>query len=247
MEKSREFQSDPYVSSCRVSAYVLDTLSPVETPEGIELHLRPAGVVSRSLAYTIDFGIRLVIFSVVSFVVVPAGEFGFGILLIVYFLLEWIYPVLFEVLANGATPGKKMMGLWVVNDDGTPISWSSSMLRNIFRAADFLPFMYSAGLITMACSSQFRRLGDIVAGTLVVYHAREESRSVPDSQGSRPVPMPLSKEEQLAVVAFRERESVLSTGRRQELADILVPVLAVPREKAVTELDKIANGLMGGS
>ena len=75
----------------------LDTLYTAETPEGIALSLRPAGLVARGLAYLIDFAIRLGIFVAISIGVGMLGKMGFGILLIAYFCLEWFYPVVFEL------------------------------------------------------------------------------------------------------------------------------------------------------
>ena len=115
----------------------LDTLHTAETPEGIALSLRPAGLFARGLAYLIDFAIRLGIFVGISITVGMLGKMGFGILLVAYFCLEWFYPVIFELTRAAATPGKRVMGLRVVMDSGLPVTPAASLTRNLLRAADF--------------------------------------------------------------------------------------------------------------
>ncbi|MDR1647534.1 MAG: RDD family protein, partial [Zoogloeaceae bacterium] len=123
----------------------LDTIRRVLTPEGCELELRLAGGIVRARAWIIDFLFRLLIFWGSAFVVARFGRAGWALFLLLYFLLEWIYPVVFEVLWQGATPGKRLSGLVVLRDDGTPLDWSASVARNFLRAVDFLPFFYAFG------------------------------------------------------------------------------------------------------
>lgn len=227
---------------------MLDNRITFETPESIELHLVPAGPVPRVLAFTIDWVIRMVILIILSFAFSPMGEFGSGLYLILYFVLEWFYSVFFEVVNHGATPGKKAMKIKVVHDDGTPLNFGASVLRNIMRAADFFPFGYLAGLISMTCSQGFKRLGDHVAATLVVYAQTTEKAAKLTEVGSRPAPFLLELDEQQAIMDFAERSNRLSTARQQELADILAPVL--PKQagnERVSEIKKIANGIIGQS
>ena len=122
------------------------------------------GPVPRSLAYLIDLGLRAVVLIVVSMVLGFAGAGGVGIILVLSFLLEWFYPVVFEVYRNGQTPGKKYLGLMAVNDDLTPVNWSTSTVRNLLRAVDFFPFAYLGGFACMVLSSRFQRMGDLAAG-----------------------------------------------------------------------------------
>ena len=104
---------------------LLDTRRLVETPEGIDLILRPAGLMPRALAFGIDLLIRGAILLAAFIVLGLLGQFGAGLGTILYFLVNWWYPVLFEVLYQGRTPGKKVMGLRVVHDDGTPVGWAA--------------------------------------------------------------------------------------------------------------------------
>ncbi len=134
---------------------MLDTSYRVEIPGGIELEAQVVGPVPRFLAFFIDFCIRGVLLIVAGIASIPFGELGFGFWFIIWFLIEWFYPVLFEVFRRGQTPGKKALGISVVNDDLTPVSFGTSLVRNLLRTADFLPFFYLAGLITMVSNSRF--------------------------------------------------------------------------------------------
>ncbi len=224
----------------------LDTRYQVETPEGIDLLLRPAGVVARALAYLIDLGIRVLLMLVTFTLLAFLGQLGTGLGLLLTFLVTWWYMVLFEVLNQGRSPGKQVMGLRVVHDDGTPIGWTASLLRNLLRFADILPFGYTLGLLACLSNPAFKRLGDIAAGTLVIY------RDPPPSQPPLPQvppqlpPCPLSLAEQRAFTGFAERSASLSAARREELAGILAEPLGVAPEQAEARIDGIACGLLGG-
>src|SRR4051812_48166003 len=95
-----------------------------------------------------------------------------GVILVVMFALEWGYYVAFETLWNGASPGKRALALRVVKEGGFPLGFVDSVLRNLLRAADFLPVAYVAGGTVMAGDRRFRRLGDRVAGTMVIVEDR---------------------------------------------------------------------------
>jgi uncharacterized RDD family membrane protein YckC len=151
---------------------MLDTIRKFEVPEGVDLELRLAGPVIRINAWLIDFIIRSVIQTVIYFVLIWFSSIGWGLILLEFLIIEFFYPVLFE-LHQGATPGKKILSLYVCHDDGTPVNWQSSMLRNLLRVADFLPFAYATGLITMLINRDFKRLGDLAAGTVVVYRGEK--------------------------------------------------------------------------
>lgn len=228
---------------------MIDTHFSVETPESIELHLIPAGPVPRILAYSIDWTIRMLILLVCSFFLSSFEQLGGGLYLIFYFMLEWFYSVFFEMLRNGMTPGKRRMGIQVVHDDGTPLAWGASVLRNILRAADFFPFAYLFGIVSMVTSRQFKRLGDHAAGTLVVYRPQPKDKITLTEVGTRPAPFLLEINEQQAILAFAERSDNLSPSRQKELADILKPLLPLEgvsaSEERVSEIKKIANGIIG--
>ncbi len=223
----------------------LDTVYLVETPEGIDLQAELAGPVPRILAYAIDISIRMVIVSILSIVLLAAGKAGGGILMLVTFLLEWFYPVFFEVYRKGQTIGKSSMGLVVVNDDLTPIRWGNSLVRNLLRAADFLPFAYLGGLLCMVMNPRFQRLGDIAAGTLVIYkHKQKDRAGLPECQ-PYPPPLPLELEDQIAIIGFAERSRELSEDRQQELANILDSVTRRTQKDSIEYLRGIGNWLLG--
>jgi uncharacterized RDD family membrane protein YckC len=204
----------------RPESLALDTVRAVATPEGVELDLRLAGPVGRACAWLIDLFLRLTGMLVLWLVLIPLGQLGMGVWLILLFLVEWLYPVAFEIWAAGATPGKKLLGLRVVNDDGTPVSRWASVTRNLLRAVDFLPVLYGVGFTAMLLNRDFKRMGDLVAGTVVIYvePARVPS-AIPEAPPLAPR-APLTLEESRAVLEFAERVATLTPERAEELAGI---------------------------
>jgi uncharacterized RDD family membrane protein YckC len=224
---------------------MIDTRRPIQTPEGVELGLRVAGPVPRAYAWLIDFLLRAAIYTAVSFVFSILGKMGLGILLIFMFLLEWFYPVLFEIYKQGATPGKRSVGIKVVNDDGTEVTWQSSLIRNLLRAVDFLPFMYGFGVITMLCNRDFKRLGDYAAGTIVIYQDKlRAAAAIPAEAPSMP-PVVLTPVEQKALIQFAERISKLTPERCNELANIVSNVTRLQDGQGVKRIIQYANWMLG--
>ena len=222
----------------------LDTTRNVETPEGIELELHLSGPVVRTLAWTIDTIVRLGIYLVLGSLLGWMGGLGIGIFLILLFLVEWFYPVLFEVLYQGMTPGKRAMGIRVVHDDGTPVGWSASVVRNLLRFVDSLPLFYVVGFTSMMLNSEFRRLGDIVAAAVVIYP--EEQRHHEDLPRVEPLmpKQPLQAGEAQAVVSFAERIRQFSAERADELAAATGPLIPAHEPPARTLLG-IARWVVG--
>jgi uncharacterized RDD family membrane protein YckC len=223
----------------------LDTRYHVETPEGVDLPLRPAGLMVRALAFSIDLGLRGLALGVLFIALAMLGKLGAGLGSILLFVVSWWYMVLFEVLNHGRSPGKQWMGLRVVHDDGTPVGWPASLLRNLLRVVDLLPFGYFLGAVSCLQHPHFKRLGDIAAGTLVIYREQSHIRpELPEAQPRRPV-FALTLTEQRAILGFAERQGELSQARVDELAAILAQPLQVTAPQAVTELNGIARGLLG--
>ncbi|MGF1525213.1 MAG: RDD family protein [Candidatus Competibacterales bacterium] len=200
---------------------LLDTLRPVETPEGIHLELPLAGPVVRALAFAIDLFIRLGLIAVLGFLLSYLGRAGIGFTYLAFFLLEWFYPVVFELTNRGATPGKQLLKLQVIHDNGTPVNLGSSLVRNLLRAADFLPLAYGFGLVAMAVNRDFKRLGDLAAGTVVCYRPNLERLSALPPGPSRPPPFSLTPNEQQLLISYAERSADLSEDRSRELAAVL--------------------------
>jgi uncharacterized RDD family membrane protein YckC len=228
----------------------IDTLRVFETPEGVDLALHPAGPVARAAALAIDLGLRFGLYLLLLPLLGLAG-LGFGLALIAVFLLEWFYPVFFE-LRRGATPGKRALGLLVTHHDGTPVGPSASLIRNLLRVVDALPLFYGTGLVAMLLDRDFRRLGDLAAGTLVIHAPPPRAPRTLPVRAPQPPPQPLDPEMQQAVLDYAERCSGLSSARRAELAGVLMAGWSgddhpSPRgDAAVDELLSIANWLARG-
>lgn len=223
----------------------LDTRYHVETPEGIDLTLRPAGLIARALAYTIDLIIRGIVLALLYLLLGMLGKLGMGLATILLFVVTWWYMVLFEVLNQGRSPGKQWMGLRVVHDDGTPVGWPASLTRNLLRFVDILPFGYTFGILSCLNHPAFKRLGDIAAGTLVVYReSKPVEPTLPEAELVNP-PFALSLKEQRAMLGFAERAASLSKERRLELAAIIAEPLQVPADQAEQTINGIARSLVG--
>jgi uncharacterized RDD family membrane protein YckC len=156
----------------------------IDTPENVAFGYKVAGIGSRFLAALVDtlliFLLQLVallalVFAVTTFFsneqlegssVVPWLLAIFGL---ISFAFLWGYYILFEMLWNGQSPGKRWVGLRVIKTDGTPVTLAESIIRNLIRLVDFLPAYYGVGVVTMFINQQSRRLGDLAAGTLVVH------------------------------------------------------------------------------
>ena len=224
---------------------MLDTLTLVETPEGIALQLRAAGAMPRACAWAADAMIRMAVLWALAAVLALLGTTGIGIYLLLVFALMWLYPVLFEVLRDGQTPGKKLMRLRVINANGTPVTWIASIVRNLMRTVDMLPFGYAFGMISSLVDVRSRRLGDMVAGTLVVH-----AEAAPKPSAAPPVPavyppLTLSLPERAAVVEFAERAATLTPERQRELAALLPMLTHSSGALAVQRLHGMASALLG--
>ena len=214
----------------------LDNTVEVETPEHVHFRYRVAGPVRRMCAYLLDLLIRGVVLLVVSLILMVAmsgSQAVGGVVLVLAFVLEWGYYVLFETIAGGRTIGKRALSLRVVKEGGYPIGFIDSVLRNLLRGADILPFFYVVGLFAMAGDSRFRRIGDRVAGTLVV--VEEKSRAAaPLTILPPPTPAELEGLPQRPPLSAWERETLelylrrvdLTAARREELALMIAPALA---------------------
>ncbi len=224
---------------------MLDTKRDIQTPEGLALTLYPAGPVPRALAWLLDFIIRLLCVLILSIPLAFLGKAGSGILMICVFILYWAYPILFEVLLDGQTIGKKTMGLKVVNQNGTPITWVASIGRNLLRTADMFPFCYGFGLASCLIDPHSRRLGDLVAGSLVIHVDRVTARLPSPPVPAENLSVLLKRDEQGAIVNFSERAMHMTQERQRELADLLSSITHLHGDDNVRKLLGVANGLLG--
>ncbi len=160
----------------------------IDTPENITFGYEIAGIGSRFLAALVDTTLILLLQILVNAVLllvlsasVNLGElfssgkilntsasWVIGLIGLISFFFFWGYYIFFEMLWNGQSPGKSIAKLRVIRADGTPITLTESIVRNLVRLIDFLPIYYGIGVVTMFINSQSRRLGDLAAGTLVV-------------------------------------------------------------------------------
>ncbi len=144
------------------------------TPEHVEIRLDPAGLGSRFIALLVDFvlvtGTSVVVAQLTLALLPTAAAFIVRALLLL--LLTWGYHVYFEVLHAGQSPGKRIMGIRVVDGRGLPLSFEQSFVRNVIRVLDALPVGYALGAVACQFDGLRRRLGDIAADTLVVRESR---------------------------------------------------------------------------
>lgn len=203
---------------------VLDTVVAAETPEGVLLELRPAGLGARFYAFLMDWVIRLAIIYAVGVATSVMGGIGLAFWLILLFALEWFYPVAFELSPSGSTPGKKTFGLKVVMDSGLPVTPAASVTRNLLRVADFLPFAYGFAIVSMLVRPDCKRLGDIAAATMVVHVPRAVPRIALDEVASVMPARLVAPEDQAAVIALAARAPRLTGERLDELAALAAEV-----------------------
>jgi uncharacterized RDD family membrane protein YckC len=186
----------------------------IETPEHIVLNYELAGIGSRFLAGFVDTLIQTIVIVLIGvavsligslegevarmpirvFIVVAAG----ALIMIGYF-------VLFEMIWDGQSPGKRMAGLRVIRTDGTPIAIGDSLIRNILRFVDLIPIAYTVGMAAIFFTKRCQRLGDLAAGTIVV---KERARELPVA----PLPLAEAKLPPIAIPAPEEILSILREG-----------------------------------
>jgi uncharacterized RDD family membrane protein YckC len=150
----------------------------IDTPEQVTLELPLAGIGSRFLAVAVDTVLQAALYvaGVLMIMVGPrirAGAFlkpmGAALAILFVFCVYWGYFAFFEIIWSGRTPGKRLAGIRVIKESGRPINAYEAIGRNVMRAIDFLPVMYGLGVIVMMLNRHSRRIGDFVAGTVVVY------------------------------------------------------------------------------
>jgi len=159
----------------------------IDTPELVSISLPVAGIGSRFIAVLVDhllWGVAFFVLFLLAAIILPnvhvlAGIsplWGVGIVILLIFLFMWGYFALFEAFWNGRTPGKHVAKIRVIHRSGRAISFMEALARNLLRVVDYLPGFYAIGVISIFCSRQHQRLGDMVAGTLVV---REQDMDTP--------------------------------------------------------------------
>jgi len=225
----------------------LDTIVEIETPEHIVFHHRVAGPARRLMAHLIDlclcYAVLIMLGGVLLVALLGASaatrslesaiKTALGLFLLALFAAQWLYFFLFEAI-TGRTPGKRALGLRVVTVSGRPIGLRAAALRNLVRAADALPAAYLFGVASMLFSARFQRLGDLVAGTIVVVPERTRiakpivlSPSATAQELERlPDRVALDADERAAIELFLRRRDTLGSARERELAEMIAGPLA---------------------
>ena len=206
----------------------LDATIHVVTPENIAFEYRLAGPFRRLPALLLDYCIRGVVqVGIMIGLGLTLGFVSMGLavflIMLIWFVIEWFYGALFETFLNGQTPGKYLLGLRVLSDNGRPIDGMQATLRNLLRVAD----MFGAvGLIAMLMNSKYKRLGDLVAGTIVVVEERQWLTGVAKLDDPRSIQLAaylppnfvVSRSMAKALATYVERRRYFTPPRRREVA-----------------------------
>jgi uncharacterized RDD family membrane protein YckC len=204
----------------------IDTILTAETPEGIAISIRPAGFAVRATAFLIDATIRVFFLMSCITVLAAGGRFGGGLFFIFAFVLNWLYPVIFELTPAAATPGKRIMGLVVLMANGLPITPAGCLIRNLMRVVDVLPLFYAFGIVTILLRGDFRRIGDLAGGTVVAYRYDVQPAGSLADAAPIPPPIALSRRQQIAIMAFGFRVGRLTPERAEEIAELASAAVA---------------------
>ena len=197
----------------------------VSTPDHIEFEYQLAGIGSRFAAVTLDhlfqfFGWLGIAIIYTNFIAAGVVEMS-AIITVIVFLFIFAYFLLFEWLSGGQTPGKKIMGLRVMYEDGRPLDFGASAIRNILRIADFLPAFYGLGVTVMFINPKVQRLGDLAGGTIVVIERPIRRGVAAPSRPkveTKPAAFALQRQDREAAIRFLDRRAELDYQLRRELA-----------------------------
>lgn len=199
----------------------------LETPEHVRLEYQLADLGSRAAALALDLAIIATTVTVVLLILRFTGAFGgagagFGaaVLYIVLFFAMWGYFLCFEAVWDGRTPGKRALGLRVLHDGGEPLSFQGSVLRNLIRVVDLQPGVTGmAGAATILFNRRAQRLGDLVAGTIVVRDTGGGEMFGDEVEpAGRPTRPTLSPEQFELLTRYMGRRDSLAPGVRQRVA-----------------------------
>ena len=238
----------------------IDGTISIVTPENITFRYSVAGPFQRATAFVIDFLIRIAIIIILLVLTVilqsTIGDVGIGFFLLSNFILNWFYGAVFETYMNGQTPGKRLMGIRAVTVDGKPINAMQAVMRNLIRTADTYPLVTPAmfgiefgdsaiyvspiiptfvmGLIVMSMNKRYQRIGDLVAGTMVIVDQRKATFGLIDVRSPQvlqiaamvPATFRADQEMSQALAHFVDQRPRLSEARRREIAKHLTEPLS---------------------
>ena len=217
----------------------------IETPERVQLEFALASIGNRFLAVAIDHFLQYLSMFIIAWIMLSLAGFSssdvadasekivnempkwvVAILILALFLTFAGYFILFEWLWNGQTPGKRLLKLRVIREDGRPLTLWEAIARNLLRIGDAVPGfivpVYSVGLIVIFLSNRDQRLGDIFAGTVVIRERSDEAPTFQETFSSRitdaafiRVQKPTGTEANVSKLSEREVEVVESFLRRR--------------------------------
>ena len=253
----------------------LDRLD-IDTPEQIALELPLAGIGSRFLALAIDTLLQIV--AVIAVIIVGAiiasgtrasdwsgldrffsQTIGAIVLVLLPFCLYWGYFAFFEILWQGRTPGKRVAGIRVIHQSGRPMTAIECIGRNLMRGVDIIPGMYGVGLICMMCNAQNRRVGDFIAGTIVVHDKAVETASPTwgnkaEGQTTQPELRKLSADDLVLIETYLNRryeiDQIVRTTTAQRIVIMISEKSGVPKPPEQQDddyLETIARQLRDGA
>jgi len=256
----------------------------IETPELVAIEMPLAGIGSRFIAIVIDYliwGAVFLVLGLLAALIIPALHFFGGVsanwaiggFVLIIFLMQWGYFSLFEAFDNGRTPGKRVARIRVIHRSGRGINFVEALARNLVRFVDYLPGFYAVGVVAIFVSKRNQRLGDMVAGTLVVRDREVDAPqwsasstrtfTAPTFAGESPVPAPhlrvvlaatalakLSASDLEVLEGFFSRRLEMDLTTRGALAGRIAQAicvksgLAIPPETSVeTFLEAVAHQL----
>lgn len=217
----------------------------IDTPEQVHLEFALAGIGSRFMALLLDTVIQIFLYLVVSFAAglllsTPlarlTAKWTVALVIFAGFVVYWGYFAIFESVWKGQTPGKKWAGIRVIKDSGRPITPFEAAARNLLRIVDYLPGFYAVGVVTMLLNEKHRRVGDFVAGTLVVHETSDRESALffntpANSQFTIPQASRLTLQEAELIEAFLARRLDIPPEIRQQngqrIADMLCTRLGI--------------------
>lgn len=217
----------------------------IDTPEQVHLEFSLAGIGSRFMATLLDSILQsllyIAVFAGAALIAsAPLGRLSerwiMALVIFAGFVITWGYYAIFESVWKGQTPGKRWAGIRVIKDSGRPITPFEAAARNLVRIIDYLPGFYGVGIVTMLLNDKHRRVGDYVAGTLVVHETSDRESALffntpPNSQFSIPQASKLTLQEAELIEVFLSRRLDIPAAIRQQngqrIADMVCTRLGI--------------------
>jgi len=232
-----------------------DKLS-IDTPENILLDAQIAGFGSRFVAALMDYVLIFISLIAVTWLFIRVQINDASISPFYYlaiFFITWSYHLIFELIWNGQTPGKRRAGIRVIQSNGLPVTVSAILIRNIIRLFDFLPLLYGLGLVMLFATKRTQRLGDLAARTVVIREQRQVTlQNIKEDMRIqylyvKPIePIPsfiqidlLTQDDRRRVIDYLRRRSTIADGTG--LSDMLARQLAQKMGIDTLAMGRVAN------